>query len=1136
MDAFEVARIRARAWHEEAAAGDDPGAWELVERVARARGYELVPLAAGDALLDSAEAMLDRQLEAIFYRAAESTAERAALIAHELGHLALHEHQPAICRDDDVDASTPDEPSPAGASRVEAYGVRERQELQANVFARELLLPRPLARALFLDRGLTASAIAGRRQLPLDVVRQQLCDALLIPAGDDGGDGETAGGGGDLDPSQEAAARHRGGALLLEAGPGTGKTRALVGRVVHLVESGADPASILALTFSNKAAAEITERVAEVLPAAAPLIWTGTFHAFGLELLRQHHQRLELEADVPVVDRSDAIELLEELLPTLGLIHHQNLYEPAIELREILAAISRAKDELVGEEAYAALARAMLDAAGDDAERVAAERALEVAAVYRVYQHALRAKRAVDFGDLIMLPVQLLESEPGVRRAVRLRHRHVLVDEYQDVNRASARLLQAVAGDGSRLWVVGDARQSIYRFRGASAANLARFGDDFPGATARALARNYRSTAAIVAACSRFARTMRVSRRCLDLDLEAARGDVGPPPDLRVAADPEGEAAAIAARVRQLEAAGVPLYRQAVLCRSNATLNALAEACEARGIPVLHLGSLFERDEVRDMLSLLTLFADAWGSGLVRVAALPAYAVPLADVRAVLAKARQGESTVLELLARPQEIEGVSPAGAAGLARLGRDLRGLDRAATPWQILATYLFEGSSYLAGILRSDAVADRMRAVALYQFLSFARSVRPVGSGFPATRLLDRVRRLVLLGEERDLRQIPAPARHLEALPLMTIHASKGLEFDAVHLPSLMSRGLPSTFQRPRDPPPAGMITRPVDGEEGDPLRADHDEEEECLFFVALSRARTHLHLYRPERVGKTRRKPSIFLPRLGDELLVVERPPALPRSAPPPPPPAVRVAPAGPIELSGWELEQYDRCPRRFLYGRVLELAGTRRDSAYYRTQRALYAVLDQLASLPAGRAIEGAWLRRRLAEAWPEHGPVDHAFEAEYRRLAEDVLDNLAATHAGLKAADSRPLRLDLDAGRVLLDPGLIAAGAGGDVVLRVLKTGRKGSYKADDLSLGLVQEAADARWGAGGYRLEVVHLLDRGLTPVAMSGRMRAGRLDKSRRHLRAIARGRFPAQPDPFRCPRCPYFFVCPALPAGDL
>ena len=270
--------------------------------------------------------------------------------------------------------------------------------------------------------------------------------------------------------------------MLVEAGPGTGKTRTLVGRILELVQNRqVDPASILVLTFSNKAAEEMRERLAQVLPEQARLLTMGTFHAFGLELLRKHGSCIGVPPKPVVLDPMAALFFLESHLPLLPLNHYQNLPEPAYPLRDVLRAISRAKDELVDPTGYQVYAQRMLDLAGEDAKaREAGEKALEVGQIYAIYQSLLDQRGLLDYGDLIAKSVRLLQEHPGLRETLRAQYPHILVDEYQDVNRACARFLQELAGNGAGLWVVGDVRQSVYRFRGATPANMTVFDQDFP--------------------------------------------------------------------------------------------------------------------------------------------------------------------------------------------------------------------------------------------------------------------------------------------------------------------------------------------------------------------------------------------------------------------------------------------------------------------------------------------------------------------------------------------------------------------------------------------------------------------------------------------------------------------------------
>ena len=373
MDAFEPIRSAAAALHKALVAkgADQLNPLALVEAAAAYLDLELVWLPAGDPALKGARALYDDQSGSICCESEGNGPARALLVAHEIGHARLHAGS-AICAAADIDASRSTEAAPVGLQRVEDYGARERRELQANVFGRELVLPRALARRLHVDQGLGAAAITARTGLPIALVRQQLFDAFLLPEAELAEAEPASVGVSRPDPSQDRAAAHRGSPFQLQAGPGTGKTRTLVKRVTSLASEGIDPAAMLILTFSNRAAGELSERLTSTLPESAHKLWVGTFHAFGLDLVRRHHDRLGLSSNPALFDRSDAIELLEDILPTLPLIHYRNLWDPAMVLRDVVAAISRAKDEMADPARYRALALAMRDAAGADEDRQAA--------------------------------------------------------------------------------------------------------------------------------------------------------------------------------------------------------------------------------------------------------------------------------------------------------------------------------------------------------------------------------------------------------------------------------------------------------------------------------------------------------------------------------------------------------------------------------------------------------------------------------------------------------------------------------------------------------------------------------------------------------------------------------------------
>lgn len=1135
MDSFEPIRAEAARLHEQVAAKSSAKKpMELIHAAIEHLGLQLSWLAPDDPALKGARAVFDDQSGTIFAEDVGDPSQRALLAAHEIGHECIHSGSIA-CSAEDVDPSRSTEAAPVGLQRVEDYGAHERRELQANVFAREFLLPRDVARKLFVIDGKTASAIAKERDLPLPLVRQQILDVVLLPSAEPQEPTAVL----PLarpDPVQDKAASHRGSPFLLQAGPGTGKTRTLVKRILSLLDEGIDPASILVLTFSNRAAGELSERVMAAVPDKAPKIWIGTFHAFGLDLVRRYYEQLELPPDPALFDRSDAIAVLEEILPTLPLVHYRNLWDPALILKEVLSAISRAKDEMADDKAYYALAKAMRDAATDEESIKAADKCLEVAAIYERYEKAKSGHKAVDFGDIIMRPTLLLEGDAALRAAVQLRHRHVLVDEYQDVNRASVRMVKAIAGDGKRLWVVGDSRQSIYRFRGASSVNMAGFKSEFSGADTDQLGISYRSVRQVVDGFIAFSRDMGASKGMLPLSLVADRGDGSELADLRRFRLDEDEEEGIAAAIRELQGKGVRLRDQAVLCRSNRRLNEIATALEARNIPVLHLGSLFERDEVRDLLSLMSLAVDSFGDALVRVGSLSRYDIPLQDIYVALRHLREEGASALERLAELSDLSGISGAGAAGFRRLSTDLQGLLPQSQPWNFLTDYLLDRTDVGRLMAAASTVPARMRNVAVWQFLNFLRDHSPVGFGVPIHRALDRVRQLVLLAEERDLRQVPAPALHMDAVRLMTVHGSKGLEFEAVHIPGLATRTFPLSYHGQRCPPPDGLIAG-AEGSVSEEAKRSHEMEEECLFFVAISRARTYLRLYQPQfQTSGTKRSASKLLSKIPSRLLhEMTSPPTIPLPPEAPRPQPVTVTYLPEWTLSDRRLELYQKCPRRFFYTHVLGLGGARKATAFSRTHDCLYDLIRWMSEArldgdPAEHEAEAAF-----EAIWQERGPKEHAFADDYRGLASRLVGALVRSGAGRRFRKSEPLAIDFPNGRVIVEPNEIAEMPDGTVVLRRVRTGYRTQDEYDGLEYTLYQLAGAAHFGMA-FKVEALHLTDEVMEFVQITQEKLNNRKDKAEEMLAGLKTGLFRTEVNAVSCPRCPHFFICPAAAKGPL
>ena len=731
----------------------------------------------------------------------------------------------------------------------------------------------------------------------------------------------------------------------------------------------------------------------------------------------------------------------------------------------------------------------------------------------------MRADGVVDFADLINRPIEILRAHPEVREELQAQYRHLLVDEYQDVNRASALLLRELAGDGKRLWVVGDARQSIYRFRGAAPINTRDFEKDYPNGKRKPLAVNYRSRKQIVDTFGAYASGMKVGRGRSSA-LEAKRGTGPEAVDCNVALDRSAEIAGIAAAVKRRREQGIAYRDQAVLCRVHGNLEKIALGLEAAGVPILYLGDLFERPEVRDLLALISLVGEPHRGGLYRVAELPPYRIPLADVRTFLAHASAAERTPLQALSDAGSLPGLTNVGRAALLRLTDDVGSVGYKTGPGAFLCDLLFNRGALLRFHLSGVTAADQQRRLAIHQFLQFAIENDTSADGDPKRRLLDWVRRLEVFGDERALRDPPAAVDSIDAVRLMTVHASKGLEFKVVHLPTLGAGMFPKSRQGERCPVPDGMLpTAAAD---------DHQEEEECLFFVALSRARDHLSLSRAQRYSEKRgSNPSDALKAIASHL---------PRS---PDGPATWIKPIATVvdsggradlavstrEHDGHDIELYLGCPRRYLYQVVLGLSGSRDDNGYVRFHRAVYRVLRWMGA--QGDTIGTTALTVEFEAAWSSIGPFDHPLEALYRAAAHRILDQaIGRSRTGITFGDVLRVTIEGHSISVSIDE---LERVGGGFTVRRLRTGRPPKKPDQRVLHALMAEAGRQAHGGGG-RFELQYLTTGEAIGVALAGVM-ADRLGQTRGVLASLVAGRFPATPSE-DCPRCPHYFICPIVP----
>ena len=1128
---------------------------DLLKAAEAATGFVIQSLPQGDPLLAGSQAFLDRDSEMIWYAIGSGLSpERQRFAqAHEFAHLWLH---PGFERDDVLPDDSPGVYSGAtlatAAQIEEGYSPRERREREANLFAAELLLPTPLLRQAYLDLGLRAEQIAAATGLSETCVLTQLGYALLIPAAktphptaaapNTAATSNTV----DLDPSQDEAARIPAGPVLVDAGPGTGKTRTLTARIVHLLRDRAvAPENILALTFSNHAAEEMTDRLLAAVGETAHRVWIGTFHAFGFELLRKEGHRIGLSAYPRLLETADAITLIERHFDLLDLVEYEYLSNPTLPFADMLGAISRAKDEMKSPEEYRNASDAMAASAQTVAERTEAAKAAEVARMYGVYQSLLRVHGLVDYGDLIARAVELLEAFPDVRERWQRRYPHVLADEYQDVNRATARLLQLLAGDGKGFWAVGDLRQAIYRFRGASPANIRRFESDFPGGFRLSLDYNYRSRPGLVRVFGSMAREM-VSGggtpRGYPDGWSAVRRD-GPLPQLTLAVpvDETAQADWLTDQIREREARGVSRRNQAILVPTHRHAAEIAGLLEERGISVQYAGSLFDRPEIKDLVALLSLASEPEGLGLIRVAQFSEIRLPAEDARRVIEAARDAERPFPGALQWALENVPVSDAGQKGLARLCETLLPLAYRGDSWSLLSRYLFDTSEYLAPLMGNDSAAAEQKRLAIYQLLLTVQQMTDRLAldqrEKPRTALLHRLRRLLQLRQSRSVR-IPDTGAASDSVRIMTIHQSKGLEFSVVYLPNLVKGQFPARGRGAMAVLPA-VLTEDSEQEDGG---------EEEMFFVALSRARDELVLSGPATWRGKPVEPAPLLARIAPALTAegAAWTPVTARPERPKPAPDQRTeartcdAPAddtAPIvmkpDISLSRMRQYQTCPRQYYYRHVLNLPERSEDAAYRRFHRHLQDTLDWLqAQRASGHTPSIADVQATFRARWPEGLPDEETALTRVLRKRADVLLSSAQTHfAPLEHPTAHEeFRADLDSGSIQLRGDEVETRPDGG--LRITQHMHRRPKKDDHTAepLALIRLAAKQQVPGRPVEVALFSTATGETREVAEDRRWEPTRVEKFDVALRELAAGHFPPKPTEVQCASCPFFFICPA------
>ena len=624
----------------------------------------------------------------------------------------------------------------------------------------------------------------------------------------------------DLNPAQREAVLTTEGPVLVIAGAGSGKTRVLTRRIAHLLAAvGVKPPEILAITFTNKAAAEMRERVEDLVGPPARAAWVMTFHAACGRILRREAPRLGYRSNFTIYDSADQLRLTKQCLEDLE--RDPKRFTP----RGIHSQISNAKNQLIGPDDYAS--------------RVASFYDQTVADVYKLYQTKMFNSNAVDFDDMLYLTVDVLERFPEAQEKWQTAFRYLLVDEYQDTNHAQYRFLQLLAAKHSNVFAVGDPDQSIYAFRGADIRNVLEFERDFPGAKTIALEQNYRSTNSILEAANGVISHNR-ERKPKNLWSELGDGD---PVSVVEVEDEHSEARYVAAEIARLVEEGYNGNEIAVFYRTNAQSRVLEDVLVRQGVAYQVIGGprFYERAEIKDLVAYLQVIDNPYDAvSLLRIANRPRRGIGDSTLAKLMSFADDAEMSLWEAMDRT-EAAGVGTAPAKAVKSFRTVIQSLMSASQEFDVpeLIERVLEQSGYMDSLEAERTIEAQGRIENLQELVSLAREWMESAAEATLSSFLQEVS----LYSDQD-----AIRGEGSLVTLMTLHNAKGLEFRAVYLIG-MEEGI---FPHSRSIEEQGV------------------EEERRLCYVGMTRAMERLTLlHASSRMlygGRSYNLPSRFLDEL------------------------------------------------------------------------------------------------------------------------------------------------------------------------------------------------------------------------------------------------------------------------------
>jgi len=833
-----------------------------------------------------------------------------------------------------------------------------------------------------------------------------------------------------LNKEQKEAVLHLKGPLLIIAGAGTGKTSVITHRIAYLIaEKKAKPEEILALTFTDKAAAEMEERVDKLVPYGFVDTWILTFHAFGDKIIRENALDLGLPSNFKVLTRPEQVVFFEDNLMAFDLKHYMPLSSPVRHVDTLVSYFSKLKDEMIDPEAYVDFCSKKVSEVLEE-DKKEWENQLEIAQAFKRYQELMAENGYLDFGDQINLALKLFKDNPKILKKYKEQFKFILVDEFQDTNFAQNELVKMLAGENGNITVVGDDDQSIYRFRGAAISNILDFKKHYPGSKEIILTQNYRSTQPILDGAYRLVKhndpDRLESRYGIDKKLKAQGSGIIP---AHFHCDSlSSEADKVAGTIKEKLKKGYELNDFAILVRKNSSAEPFMRALTCYGLPYKFDGSsgLYDRPEIRLMINFVKAIVDPLDSiSLYHLAASEIYGIPVSDLVTLNSYASIKRRSLEWSMRKADEIEELKDnlfsMPREKVDRVLKDLekfRELSKEDTTGQVLYAFL-KDTDYLKDLLgKADAalgkgnkdktpievVEAQVKVSNISKFFERVMQFEHVSQDKYLVNFKAHIEALMAAGEDPATAEIDPD---LEAVNILTVHKSKGLEFKIVFLVNSVAGHFPTNRRSDPIQIPDELVKETLpEGEE----RNVHVQEERRLYYVGMTRAKEELYLTSAEDYGGARRRKvsqfvleSLNLPevdvakyKLSDMEIIrkFEKPKevfALPK----------KFYTERKLTLSPHQIDDYLSCPKKFEFLHILKVPVKTFHAVVYGS--AIHKAVEEYFARKMGGFkvnLDDVW--RAFEENWNPEGFVTREHEEQRFQFGRQALANFFEREEELK--------------------------------------------------------------------------------------------------------------------------------------